>query len=140
MKYADDDIRRFLQAQEGGIYDEALVELRAGMKTGHWMWFVFPQVRGLGFSWMADHYGIGSWEEAEDFLVHEALGPRITEAARGLLALDGNDPVAIPGDIDAMKLRSSMTLFEQIAGDSVFVQNGHIAEEDADRALELRKL
>ncbi len=114
MEFADDDVRRFVQAQSGGVYEEALAELRDGCKLGHWMWFVFPQVRGLGFSPMADYFGIGSWEEAEAYMADEVLGRRLIEAAEVLLGLEGSDPAAVLGSIDALKLCSSMTLFEQV--------------------------
>lgn len=120
MEYADDDVQRFAQAQGGGVYEEALAELRDGCKLGHWMWFVFPQVRGLGFSPMADYFGIGSWEEAEAYVADEVLGPRLVEAAEALLRLEGSDPVAVLGSIDALKLRSSMTLFERVSDNPAF--------------------
>lgn len=109
-------IGRFLEAQSDDVYEQALAELRAGCKRGHWIWFIFPQVRGLGFSWAADYYGIGSWEEAEAYLADEVLGDRLREVARALLDLPGNDPEAVLGPIDALKVRSSCTLFEQIGG------------------------
>lgn len=120
MEFADNDVQRFVQAQGGGVYEEALAELRDGCKLGHWMWFVFPQVRGLGFSPMADYFGIGSWEEAEAYVADEVLGPRLVEAAEALLGLEGSDPVAVLGSIDALKLRSSMTLFEQVSDNPAF--------------------
>lgn len=108
-------VERFLEAQAGGVYEQALAELRAGCKEGHWIWFIFPQVRGLGFSWAADYYGIGSWEEAEAYMADEVLGGRLREVARALLDLPGSDPEAVLGPNDALKVRSSCTLFEQIS-------------------------
>lgn len=107
------DLERFVAAQDqSGTYRSALAELRAGAKRGHWMWFVFPQIRGLGSSPAAQRYAIGSLAEAEAYLAHPVLGSRLREAARALAELDGpDDPEAILGSIDALKLRSSMTLF-----------------------------
>jgi uncharacterized protein (DUF1810 family) len=107
------DLERFVQAQdERGTYDRALAELRAGRKTGHWMWFVFPQVAGLGHSPTAQAYAIRDLAEARAYLAHDVLGPRLLECCRALLDLtDDRTAVQVLGDVDAMKLRSSMTLF-----------------------------
>ena len=105
------DLERFLAAQDGGTYERVLAELRAGRKTSHWMWFVFPQLRGLGRSETARYYGLASLDEARAYLAHPVLGPRLRECADALLGLDGDDPVAVMGGVDALKLRSSMTLF-----------------------------
>ena len=105
-------LQRFVEAQdEGGTYDRALGELRAGRKRSHWMWFVFPQVEGLGRSPTAQVYAIDSLAEARAYLAHPLLGPRLRECARALLDLDGGSAEEILGPIDAVKLRSSMTLF-----------------------------
>ncbi|HYC81096.1 MAG TPA: DUF1810 domain-containing protein [Solirubrobacterales bacterium] len=110
------DLERFVAAQDGGgTYERALAELRAGRKTSHWMWFVFPQIEGLGRSPTARAYAISSLDEARAYLEHPVLGPRLRECAEALLALDGGDPVAVMGPIDAIKLRSSMTLFARAA-------------------------
>jgi uncharacterized protein (DUF1810 family) len=107
------DLARFVRAQEsGGTYQQAVAELRRGRKTSHWIWFVFPQIVGLGRSPMAQAYAIGSLAEAEAYLRHDVLGARLAECA-GIVAalppeLSADD---IFGDIDAIKLRSSMTLF-----------------------------
>ncbi|MGY1606403.1 DUF1810 domain-containing protein [Geodermatophilus sp. SYSU D00700] len=108
----DDPYRlsRFVDAQ-AGTYPQALAELRAGRKTSHWMWFVFPQVAGLGRSPTAQHYAISGLDEARAYLAHPVLGPRLVESAQALTALDQDDPVAVFGPVDAVKLRSSMTLF-----------------------------
>ncbi|MBS1879779.1 MAG: DUF1810 domain-containing protein [Actinobacteria bacterium] len=109
---ADFDLKRFVAAQDrGGIYERALAELRAGRKASHWMWFVFPQIEGLGRSPTARAYAIASLAEARAYLEHPVLGPRLRRCAEALLGLDGEDPVAVMGPIDAIKLRSSMTLF-----------------------------
>jgi uncharacterized protein (DUF1810 family) len=109
---ADFDLERFVAAQgDGGTYERALAELRAGRKTSHWMWFVLPQIDGLGRSPTARAYAIFSLEEARAYLGHPLLGPRLRECADALLGLAGADAVAVMGPIDAVKLRSSMTLF-----------------------------
>jgi uncharacterized protein (DUF1810 family) len=108
------DLQRFLDAQLG-VYERALAELRRGQKTSHWMWFVFPQVEGLGFSAMSQRYAITSLDEAGDYLAHPVLGARLRECARALLAVDGRSAEQIMGGIDAVKLRSSMTLFHRAA-------------------------
>ena len=117
------DLQRFVDAQEGGgTYDRALAELRAGRKTSHWMWFVLPQLSGLGSSEMARRYAISGADEARAYLAHPVLGPRLRECAQVLTGLDGDDPVAVLGEIDARKLRSSMTLFAAVSDDPVFGQ------------------
>jgi uncharacterized protein (DUF1810 family) len=106
------DLHRFVAAQgSGGTYQRAVAELRAGRKTGHWMWFVFPQIAGLGSSPMSRTYAISSLAEAKAYLAHPVLGPRLTDCARLLTQLTGTAAERIFGDIDATKLRSSMTLF-----------------------------
>ena len=112
------DLSRFLTAHDdGGTYATALAELRAGHKRTHWMWFVFPQVAGLGRSATAQYYAIADIDEARDYLDHPVLGPRLLECARALTELPGDDAVAVLGGIDAQKLRSSMTLFARAADD-----------------------
>jgi len=106
------DLDRFVAAQDqGGTYDAAVAELRSGQKRGHWMWFVFPQIAGLGQSPTSRRYGISSLAEAKAYLAHEVLGPRLVECARIVAALKAPSAEDIFGGIDAMKLRSSMTLF-----------------------------
>jgi uncharacterized protein (DUF1810 family) len=107
------DLERFLRAQDRGTYEQALSELRAGAKRSHWMWFVFPQVAGLGRSATAQQYAISGLPEAQAYLDHPVLGPRLVECAQALLELDTADAVRVFGPIDAVKLRSSMTLFER---------------------------
>ncbi len=119
----DHDLDRFVTAQDsGGTYAAALAELRGGRKRGHWMWFVFPQIAGLGFSSTARHYAISGLDEARAYLAHPVLGPRLVEAARALLGPAGDDPVAVLGSVDAQKLRSSMTLFAQASDEPAFGQ------------------
>jgi uncharacterized protein (DUF1810 family) len=106
------DLDRFVDAQDsGGTYVRALTELRAGAKRSHWMWFVFPQVAGLGFSDTSRRYAIPGLAEARDYLAHPVLGPRLLESAQALLDLPGSDAAAVLGPVDAQKLHSSMTLF-----------------------------
>jgi uncharacterized protein (DUF1810 family) len=103
---------RFVRAQnEGGIYQDALAELRRGRKTSHWMWFVFPQIAGLGQSQMSRLYAIASLDEAQAYLSHPTLGPRLREVAAIVAASSASSAAALLGGIDAQKLRSSMTLF-----------------------------
>jgi uncharacterized protein (DUF1810 family) len=106
------DLERFVLAQDsGGTYSGAVAELRRGRKTSHWMWFVFPQIAGLGRSPAAQRYAISSLDEARAYLAHPVLGPRLTECAGILTGLPGRSAEQIFGSIDAMKLRSCMTLF-----------------------------
>ena len=110
----DFDLNRFIDAQDsGGSYQQAAVELRSGLKQSHWMWFVFPQIAGLGHSSMAQRYAISGLAEARAYLHHPVLGRRLLDGVITLLNLPGSDPVAIFGSVDAQKLRSSMTLFSQ---------------------------
>ncbi len=105
-------LSRFVTAQDAfGSYRAALAEIRAGRKTSHWMWFVFPQVAGLGRSPMAQRYAISGAAEARAYLAHPILGPRLRECSAALLELEGRSAIEIFGGIDEMKLRSSMTLF-----------------------------
>jgi uncharacterized protein (DUF1810 family) len=114
-------LSRFEAAQdEGQTYETATSELRAGRKLSHWMWFVFPQISGLGQSAMSRTYAITSLAEAEAYLQHPVLGPRLIECSRILTDLTGLTAQDIFGPIDAMKLFSSMTLFARVAPDAVF--------------------
>jgi uncharacterized protein (DUF1810 family) len=117
------DLERFVAAQQP-VYTSVLAELRAGRKTTHWMWFIFPQLKALGRSTMAKHFGIADRAEAAAYLGHAVLGPRLKECAALLLAIDGKTAHAIFGSPDDLKLRSSMTLFDAVAGDggNVFAQ------------------
>ncbi|GIF74500.1 DUF1810 domain-containing protein [Asanoa siamensis] len=119
----DDDpyrLNRFVEAQEG-VYPHALAELRDGNKRSHWMWFVFPQVAGLGRSSMAQAYAISGLDEARAYLAHPVLGPRLRECAAALADGAADDADRILGPVDALKLRSSMTLFAHAApGEPVF--------------------
>jgi uncharacterized protein (DUF1810 family) len=111
-------LERFIAAQaQGGTYEAALAELRGGRKRSHWMWFVFPQLAGLGRSPMARAYAIGSLAEARAYLAHPLLGPRLRACASVLIGLPGAEAEDVFGSIDAIKLRSSMTLFAAAAPD-----------------------
>ena len=108
------DLQRFLDAQTQ-THDQALAELRNGAKRTHWMWFVFPQIAGLGRSGMAQRFAISGLPEARAYAAHPTLGRRLVECARALTDLDTADPVQVFGSVDAQKLRSSMTLFARAA-------------------------
>jgi uncharacterized protein (DUF1810 family) len=111
-------LQRFVDAQDsGGTYAQAVQELRSGHKQSHWMWFVFPQIAGLGRSPMAQHYAISGLDEARAYLDHPVLGPRLLECARALTELATSDAEAVFGSVDAQKLHSSMTLFARAAPD-----------------------
>jgi uncharacterized protein (DUF1810 family) len=114
------DLARFISAQSHA-YEYALSELRRGRKRSHWMWFVFPQLAGLGHSSIAQHYGITSLAEARAYLAHPLLGPRLREVSSVVASLPAG-PDAIFGSVDAMKLRSSMTLFVRAAPDEPVFQ------------------
>jgi uncharacterized protein (DUF1810 family) len=112
------DLQRFVAAQDAGrSYDQAAAELRRGRKTSHWMWFVFPQVAGLGRSPVAQLYAISGLAEAQAYLAHPVLGPRLVECAAIVAGLSGRTAEQVFGGIDALKLRSSMTLFLRAAPD-----------------------
>ena len=108
------DLERFVAAQEG-VYEGALRELRQGRKTGHWIWFIFPQLAGLGRSEMSRFYGIESLAEARAYLDHPVLGARLRECVGAVLATSGRTAEEIFGSLDARKVRSSMTLFHRAA-------------------------
>ncbi len=111
-------LERFVAAQDdGGTYERAVAELRAGAKASHWMWFVFPQIAGLGLSAVSRRFAISSLAEARAYLAHPVLGPRLRECARIVAGTEGKPAERIFGPVDAMKLRSSMTLFAAAAGD-----------------------
>jgi len=112
------DLQRFTAAQDaGGTYDHATAELRSGRKTSHWMWFIFPQVAGLGYSPASRTYAITSLAEARAYLAHPVLGARLIECAEILTRLPGRTAEQIFGEVDALKLRSCVTLFMHAAPD-----------------------
>ena len=120
---------RFMEAQ-APVYATVVAELERGRKSSHWMWFVFPQVAGLGRSEMSRRYAIESLQEARDYLAHPVLGPRLRECAELVLAARAPTATEIFGSIDATKLRSSMTLFDRAAPDE------HVFREVLDRYFE----
>ena len=118
----NDRLGRFILAQEKD-YATALAEIRQGRKRSHWMWYIFPQIEGLGHSSMARHYAIRDLAEATAYLAHPVLGSRLIEISRALLSLPGSNATAVMGSPDDLKLRSCMTLFSLVAGaDAVFSQ------------------
>jgi uncharacterized protein (DUF1810 family) len=117
------DLQRFLEAQ-AAVYEQACVELRAGKKRSHWMWFVFPQIQGLGSSPMAVRYAISSLDEARAYLEHVVLGPRLRESAGIVVGVQGKTVGEIFGSPDDMKFHSSMTLFAKAAEPSAKVATG----------------
>ena len=134
-------LRRFVDAQDlAGTYENALAELRAGLKTGHWMWFIFPQVTGLGNSYMSRQFGISSVTEAQAYLRHPVLGPRLLECTRILTEIKGKSAAEILGATDAMKLRSSMTLFMSAAPEEPLFRAvlAHYFHGSADQETVLR--
>lgn len=108
------NLDRFVRAQDG-VYDEVIAELNAGRKCTHWMWFIFPQFDGLGFSPMAHYYAVKSIAEARSYLNHPTLGPRLQECMAALLAIEGRSAYEILGSPDDLKLRSCATLFAAIS-------------------------
>lgn len=113
------DLDRFLKMQERD-YDVALSEIKSGQKRSHWIWYIFPQIKGLGISSMSEYYSIKSVDEAKAYMDHPVLGSRLLEISNALLSLDSNDPQKVMGIPDDMKLCSCMTLFEQVSNDTVF--------------------
>ncbi|MBR3760325.1 MAG: DUF1810 domain-containing protein [Ruminococcus sp.] len=112
------DLQKFIDAQEfgyshGETYQTALDEMKQGQKTSHWIWYVFPQIKGLGFSNVSVYFSIKDIEEARDYYEHPILGQRLTEITSVLLDIDNDDPMAVFGYPDAYKVRSCMTLFKQ---------------------------
>jgi uncharacterized protein (DUF1810 family) len=134
------DLERFLDAQEP-VYERVLDEIRSGRKVSHWMWFIFPQVAGLGSSSMSQRYAIASLDEARAYLAHPVLGARLRECAGLLLEGAAGSAEGIFGPIDARKLRSSMTLYQRAAPDDpLFWQvlerfYGSVADEATDALL-----
>ena len=113
------ELERFIAAQ-APVYDQALAELKAGRKRSHWMWFVFPQIAGLGHSAMAQKYAIESLDEAQNYLEHPILGSRLRACTQAVLALKDSDAHAVFGAPDDLKFRSAMTLFDLASPDDIF--------------------
>ncbi len=136
------DLDRFVAAQDGGgSYEHAVAEVRTGRKTSHWMWYVFPQLAGLGQSPTSKFYAISSLDEADAYLAHPVLGPRLLECAEILTGLSGRTAEQIFGGIDAMKLRSAMTLFrhadpdEPVFGQVLDQYFGGVSDPATERLL-----
>ena len=133
------DLNRFLEAQATN-YADALAELRAGRKRSHWMWYVFPQIAGLGNSAMSARYSIRSEDEARAYLAHPILGPRMIECVEALLAIENRSARDIMGSPDDLKLRSSATLFAEVSEPgSVFerVVNQYYSSDPDAKTLEI---
>jgi len=126
------DLERFVEAQ-ADVYPQALGELRAGRKRTHWMWFVLPQLRGLGYSEMAQFYGIAGAEEARAYLEHETLGPRLRECMAAVLAVEGRTALEIMGSPDDLKLQSCATLFAAVS------ETGSVFEQVLGKYFEAEK-
>lgn len=118
-------LQRFIEAQNDS-YDQALKEIRNGRKLTHWIWYIFPQIKGLGFSYNSEYYGITSLQEAKDYLENELLRKRLFEITESLLMHKGKDIESIMGEIDALKLKSSMTLFDAVQPGGIF---GEVLDE-----------
>lgn len=113
------DLDRFVKAQEK-MYDIALNEIKNGKKISHFMWYIFPQLKGLGYSEISNYYGISGLEEAKEYLEDEILGNRLYNITLELLKIEEDDPINIFGNVDALKLKSSMTLFDIVSDDEIF--------------------
>jgi len=113
------NLNRYIEAQSYD-YERALTEIKNGKKESHWMWYIFPQIKGLGFSATSKFYEIQSIDEAISYLDNEILGPRLIEISNELLKLKSNNPIEIFGEIDFLKLKSSMTLFSYISNNQIF--------------------
>lgn len=115
------NLNRFIEAQSG-VYHIALKELQDGRKRSHWMWYIFPQLKGLGYSYNSKFYGISGTEEASEYLEDPILGQRLREASKAILDLATCDAVEVFGGIDSLKLKSSMTLFDLVSPNDIFAR------------------
>ncbi len=121
MDMGDYNLQRFLDAQQGD-YEHALAEVRNGRKYSHWIWYIFPQLKGLGMSYNSQYYGISGKEEAEAYLAHPVLGERLREITSAFLQLKSKTAEEVFGSLDAMKVLSCMTLFNEVAPGDLFRQ------------------
>lgn len=131
-------LERFIEAQENS-YEEALKEIKNGRKETHWMWYVFPQISGLGMTYISNYYSIKSIEEAEEYLKNKQLRTNLEEITKELLKLKTNDSEQVLGPIDSLKLKSSMTLFDSIEPDTIYnlvLQKYYNGEKD-NKTLEI---
>ena len=119
---ANYDLQRFITAQEQSYdgYQQALSEIQQGRKTSHWIWYIFPQIKGLGHSNMSNYYGISCLEEAQEYLSNEVLSARLREISNALLSHKDKTSKEILGDVDSWKVRSCMTLFDAVCPDDIF--------------------
>lgn len=133
------NLQRFIDAQEQGIYEQALAEIKAGKKAGHWMWFIFPQYKGLGYSKISKYYALESLKGAKAFLSDKCLGSRLRELCKALLNLSSNDAHAIFGSPDDLKFCSSMTLFDYVSPNDIFAEvlNKFYGGQRDQKSLEL---
>ena len=135
------NLDRFIKAQEND-YETALNEIENGHKQSHWIWYIFPQLQGLGFSSMSQFYGIKDEEEAIDYMNHPVLRERLLEISQALLSLDCNDPVRVMGYPDNLKLQSSMTFFSIVSKEPVFqkvLDKFYDGQEDQSTLEKLKK-
>jgi uncharacterized protein (DUF1810 family) len=132
------NLDRFIEAQDE-VYLKALEEIKRGRKISHWMWYIFPQIKGLGSSNISVYYSIKSLEEAKEYLDNDILGNRLREISEELLKLKENNPKMIFGEIDSLKLKSSMTLFKYISNEEVFtnVLNKYYQGEEDNLTLSI---
>ena len=119
---ANYDLQRFITAQEQSYdgYKQALSEMQQGRKTSHWIWYIFPQIKGLGHSYMSNYYGISCLEEAQEYMADEVLSARLREITNALLSHKDKTSKEILGDVDSWKVRSCMTLFDTVCPDDIF--------------------
>lgn len=134
-------LQRFIEAQKDS-YSQALAEVRNGRKRSHWIWYIFPQVKGLGFSHYSQYYGISSLQEAKEYMENPLLGKRLLEITASLLLHKGKDIEAVMGYVDAMKLKSSMTLFDAVMPGNVFAEvlDEFYGGERCQRTLDLLRI
>ena len=134
------NLERFIKAQEYD-YKIALDEIRKGRKESHWIWYIFPQISSLGYSYMAKYYGINDLEEAKTYIDNEILGDRLIEISNELLKLNTDDLIYVLGDIDTLKVKSCMTLFELVSNNPVFseVLEKYYNGERDEKTLQLVK-
>jgi len=135
------DIKRFIKAQEQPYsgYQQALPEIQRGLKRGHWIWYIFPQMKGLGYSHMSDYYGISGLKEAQDYMANEILSTRLREISSALLSHKDKTSEEILGYVDDLKVRSCMTLFDAVCPNSIFgeVLNQFYGGERCQRTLRM---
>lgn len=135
------NLERFIKAQEN-LYNQALNEIKMGEKKTHWMWYIFPQIKGLGFSEISNYYAIEDLDEATAYLENKILKQRLIEISKALLKLETNNPIEIFGVIDSIKLKSSMTLFSLVSNESIFeniLEKFYEGEKD-EKTIELSKV